>query len=175
MEFQELIKTRRSVRNFKEEPVEHGDLEEIIREASLAPSWKNSQTGRYYVVESPEMIGQFREMLPSFNQKSSANAAYIVSTYVKGISGFTQGAADNELGNVWGAYDLGLHDAYLVLAAANAGYDTLIMGLRDQEGIRRLLEIPEEECIVSVIAIGKRASEPVLGKRKDLAEVAKFF
>ena len=36
-------------------------------------------------------------------------------------------------------------------------------------------QIPEEECIVSVIAIGKRASEPVLGKRKDLAEVAKFF
>ena len=151
MEFQELIKTRRSVRNFKEEPVEHEALEEIIKEASLAPSWKNSQTGRYYVVESPEMIGQFREMLPSFNQKSSANAAYIVTTYVKGVSGFT------------------------VLAAANAGYDTLIMGLRDQEGIRRLLEIPEEECIVSVIAIGKRASEPVLGKRKDLAEVAKFF
>ena len=94
---------------------------------------------------------------------------------MKGISGFTAGSPDNELGNVWGAYDLGLHDAYLVLAAANAGYDTLIMGLRDQEGIRRLLEIPEEECIVSVIAIGKRASEPVLGERKDLAEVAKFF
>ena len=175
MEFQELIMRRRSIRNYKEEPVEHGVLEEIIRNAAMAPSWKNSQTCRCYVVESPEMIGRFRETLPSFNQKSSANAAYIVTTYVKDISGFTAGAPDNELGNAWGAYDLGLHDAYLVLAAADAGYDTLIMGLRDEEKIRQMLQIPEEECIVSVIAVGKRASEPALGKRKDLSEVAKFF
>ena len=28
----------------------------------------------------------------------------------------------NEAGNYWGAYDLGLHDAYFILAASNAGY-----------------------------------------------------
>ena len=28
----------------------------------------------------------------------------------------------NEAGNYRGAYDLGLHDAYFILAASNAGY-----------------------------------------------------
>ncbi|MBE6018252.1 MAG: nitroreductase, partial [Lachnospiraceae bacterium] len=81
----------------------------------------------------------------------------------------------NEQGNAWGAYDLGLHDAYLVLAASDAGFDTLIMGIRDADAIRKLLAIPENEEIFSVIALGKKAQEPQLRKRKELGEVAKFF
>ena len=82
---------------------------------------------------------------------------------------------DNEVGNGWGAYDLGLHDAYLILAAKDAGYDTLIMGLRDAEKIRTILSIPEEEEILSVIAIGKRGEEPALRPRKPLEEIVKIY
>ena len=103
------------------------------------------------------------------------NAALIVSTYVRNIAGFTKGEADNEVGNGWGAYDLGLHDAYLLLAAKDAGYDTLIMGLRDAEKIRAILNIAEDEEILSVISIGKRAEEPALRPRKSLEEVVKFY
>ena len=93
----------------------------------------------------------------------------------EGTAGFSYGKPDNEAGNYWGAYDLGLHDAYLILAASNAGYDTLIMGIRDAEILRQGLEIPENEQIMSVIAIGKKAKEPVDKARKDLGEVARFF
>ena len=175
MEFQELIRQRRSVRDYKETGIEPEILREILTRAQMAPSWKNSQTARCYVVSSGEKIRQLREALPAFNQKSSANAAYIVTTFEKKISGHTDGKPDNELGDLWGAYDLGLHDSYLVLAAADAGYDTLIMGLRDPDRIRELLSIPDNEILVSVIAIGKRASEPVFRKRKDLSETAEFF
>ena len=139
MEFEQLVKIRRSIRGYQEAEVSEADIREIFSCVRMAPSWKNSQTARCYVAESKEMIKQIWEVLPSFNQKSSANAAYIVTTFVKGISGHTQGKPDNELGDLWGAYDLGLHDSYLVLAAADAGYDTLIMGLRDQDKIRTLL------------------------------------
>ena len=91
------------------------------------------------------------------------------------IVGFTDGEPVNEAGNFWGAYDLGLHDAYLVLAASNAGYDTLIMGIRDAEAIRRELQIPENEQIMSVIALGKKAKEPSDRPRKALEEVVRFF
>lgn len=174
MEFQELICQRRSVRDYEETAIGHEVLEEILTRAQMAPSWKNSQTARCYVAESAEMIARIKEALPSFNQKSSANAAYIVTTFIKGISGHTQGKPDNELGDLWGAYDLGLHDSYLVLAAKDAGYDTLIMGIRDQAKIREIFQIPEEETIVSVIAIGKRASEPAFRFRKGLAETTIF-
>ena len=175
MEFRELIMARKSVRKY-ESGIGHEALAEILREARRAPSWKNQQTARCYAVETPETLEDLRaSVLPSFNRNSSANAALIVTTYVKGIVGFNDGVPVNEIGNGWGAYDLGLHDAYLVLAAKNAGYDTLIMGIRDADGIRTRLGIPENEEIMSVIAIGKGGEEPAPRPRKDLDEIVKFF
>ena len=174
MEFQKLISERRSVRKYSSAP-SHKDLVEILTAAQMAPSWKNSQTTRWYVVESPEKHDQIRLALHAINQQKVDNTALIVSTYVRGIAGFTKGEPDNEVGNGWGAYDLGLHDAYLILAAKDAGYDTLIMGLRDAEKIRTILSIPEEEEILSVIAIGKRGEEPALRPRKPLEEIVKIY
>ena len=174
MEFKELIHARRSVRGY-ESAVDHGDLISILREAQQAPSWKNQQTSRCYAVESPEMLEKLRGALPAFNQNSSANAALVVTTYVKNVVGFGPDGPVNEIGNGWGAYDLGLHDAYLILAAKDHGYDTLIMGIRDASLIRETLGIPEDEEILSVIAVGKRSAEPSERPRKELGEVVRFF
>ena len=176
MEFQKLISARRSVRKY-EAAVDHDTLAGILDAARQAPSWKNQQTARCYVVETPEVLESFREaVLPSFNQNSSAKAALIVTTYVRNNVGFNaDGTPVNEIGNGWGAYDLGLHDAYLILAAKDAGYDTLIMGIRDADVIRAKLGIPENEEIMSVIAVGKGASEPQLTPRKAFDEVVRFF
>ena len=175
MEFKELIAARRSVRSYQE-AVSREALTEILKEAQQAPSWKNQQTARCYAVVTPEILEDLRaSALPSFNQNSSAHAALIVTTYVRDIVGFSNGAPVNEIGNGWGAYDLGLHDAYLTLAARNAGYDTLIMGIRDASAIREKLGIPENEEIMSVIAVGKRAAEPSARPRKPLDEVVRFI
>lgn len=47
------------------------------------------------------------------------------------------------MGNGWGCYDLGLQNENFVLKAAELGYGTLIMGLRDGEQLRKVLDIPE--------------------------------
>ena len=175
MEFQELITARKSIRKYSG-AISREALKGILEEARRAPSWKNQQTARCYVVDTPETLEDFRAaVLPSFNQNSSAKAALIVTTYVKDVVGFNDGTPVNEIGNGWGAYDLGLHDAYLILAAKNAGYDTLIMGIRDAEAIRARLAIPENEEIMSVIAIGKADENPAPRPRKALEEVARFF
>ena len=51
MEFQKLIETRRTVRKYAaDSKVTREQMEALIRAAQEAPSWKNSQTGRYYCV-----------------------------------------------------------------------------------------------------------------------------
>ena len=174
MDLQTVFTERRSVRKYSSAP-SHEELVGIFRTAQMAPSWKNSQATRWYAVESPEKLEQIRLALHPINQQKVANAGLIVSTYVRDIAGFTKGEPDNEVGNGWGAYDLGLHDAYLILAAKDAGYDTLIMGLRDADKIRSVLCISEEEEILSVIAIGKRAEEPALRPRKPLEDIVEFL
>lgn len=175
MEFKELIKERRSVRAYQEgKSISDDVIREIIEDALLAPSWKNYETSRFYVANTPERIEKVRACMPSFNQKSTANASYIITTYVKDTSGFTAGNPDNELGNKWGAYDLGLSNAYLILAAKDRGLDTLILGLRDSVELRKAFDIPKTEQIAAIIAIGYGAKEPVLGARKSIDEVAHF-
>ena len=177
MTFSELVLKRRSVRSYQaDRPLDRSLIRQILETAQLAPSWKNSQTGRYYVVSSPELLSAARACLPTFNQNSSKNAsALIVTAFVKGQAGFTAGKADNELGDGWGAYDLGLQNAYSILRASELGLDTLIMGIRDAEGLRRLLGIPETEEIAAVLALGYREGEPAFRPRKDLDEIVRFF
>ena len=178
MEFNELLEKRRSVRLFAEgTEVSDDAIKEIIEAALMAPSWKNSETGRYYVVKSPEMLAKVKEeCLPGFNARSSANApVLIVTCFEKGISGFGADGAVNELGDKWGAYDLGLQNQNLVMKASELGYDTLIMGIRDEKSLRELLAIPASQDVVAVIALGKRVQDPKAPVRKSLDEVLKLF
>ena len=47
MEFNELIKVRRSVRKYNtEKQVTKEQIAEILKAAQLAPTWANSQTGK---------------------------------------------------------------------------------------------------------------------------------
>lgn len=178
MEFQKLIEKRRSVRKYSpDREISKEDILDMIRAAQEAPSWKNSQTGRYYCVTSKEMTERFRkECLPAGNALKCENAIVIVSTFVRDRSGFKQdGTPENELGNGWGCYDLGLQNANLILKAEEAGYGTLVIGIRDADSIRSLLSIPENEIIVSVIAVGIPADEPKRPARKETEEIVKFF
>ena len=163
MDFTKLVEERRSCRSFTNEPVSKTDIEEIIKCALMAPSWRNSETGRYYVAIDQDAINEVYECLPDFNQKSSKNAAYIIATFKKGISG---DGDDN-----WGSYDLGLQNSYLILKARELGYDTLIMGLRDEKKLREIFSISDDEIMLPVIAIGKRNGDLSLRQRKELDEV----
>ena len=62
MEVFECIKTRRSVRRFEDRPVERETIQKIVDAAIWAPSWKNSQTPRYTVVDNREIIDDIAEM-----------------------------------------------------------------------------------------------------------------
>ena len=167
MEFQKLIEERRTIRKYSPESrITKEDLLAVIRAAQEAPSWKNSQTGRYYCVMSEEMV----------EKAKAENASLIVTTFVHNHAGFQKdGTPDNELGNGWGCYDLGLQNENLILKAKELGYGTLIMGLRAGDKLREILSIPETETVVAVIAIGKAAEEPARPKRKDVEDIVRFY
>lgn len=174
MEFSKLTGERRSVRKYSR-GIDRADLEKILRAAQRAPSWGNRQASRSYAVTTPEILEKLRSAaLPASNQNNSANAVLVVTTFEKGVAGFRDGEPANEIGDGWGAYDLGLHDAYFVLAAKDLGYDTLIMGIRDSAAIREIIGVPDNEEILSVIAVGKRAEEPAVRPRKEFDEVVRF-
>lgn len=179
MELMQVMRRRRSIRAYqKDRKVSREAIKLMIEAATLAPTWKNSQTGRYYVVMSDAKVKEVREScLPVFNQNSTKDApVYIVTTFVKTRSGFTrEGVAENEIGEGWGCYDLGLQNQNLLLKAEELGLGTLVMGIRDSEKLRKILQIPEAEEVVSVIAVGYKDVFPKMPKRKAVEDITKFF
>ncbi len=179
MELMQVMRMRRSIRAYqKDRKVSKEAIELMIEAATLAPTWKNSQTGRYYVVMSDEKVKEVRETcLPAFNQNSTEDATvYIVATFVKTRAGFTrEGIAENEIGEGWGCYDLGLQNQNLLLKAEELGLGTLVMGIRDSEKLRKILQIPGTEEVVAVIAVGYKDVFPKMPKRKAVEDITKFF
>lgn len=178
MELDKILEKRRSIRKYaKGDKVTPELVKELVTAALEAPSWKNTETARYHVVLSPEKIEALRgKAFGTWNQQCTENVqALVVSAFVKDIAGYQKdGTPDNELENGWGIYDAGLQNSVFLLKAAEAGIDTLVMGIRDASAIRELLEIPENEVILSVIALGERAETPDRPHRKNPDQILKF-
>ena len=178
MEFSVLLEERRSIRDYQPNvKISKEDIEKMIYAAQQAPSWKNSQTGRYYVAITKEGIESVRKARPEFNAVRTQNAsAYIVTTYKTKISGhYGEGQAADANGDAWGAYDLGLQNENLLLKARELGYDTLIMGLRNEKALVELFDIPSDEAIMAVIAVGKRVIDPAKPPRNDIEDILKII
>lgn len=178
MELTAAINGRRSIRKYKGDvKVTKAQVDEILQAALMAPSWKNSETGRYYVVMEEENLQYVKEnCLPPYNAGNTKDApVLIVVTVAKGVSGFgPDGKPANELGDGWGIYDLGLQNQNLMLKAYEMGFGTLVMGLRDADKLREKLSISEDEIIVAVISLGASDIEPNAPKRKDVNEIVKY-
>ena len=172
----EVFASRRSIRAYEPgRTISEEQVRELFAAAQNAPSWANMQPSKYYVAMSQEKHDAVLEMIGGNKDRVVNAPVLIVSTFEKGKSGFFRGQPANDAGDFWGAYDNGLSNAYVVLKAREMGFDTLIMGMRESDKLRALFEIPEEEAVMAVIALGYRAQDPSTPQHRPLDEVVKFY
>lgn len=159
MDAQTCILTRRSVRKFADTPVDRATLEKVVSLASYAPSWKNTQISRYIAIEDPAtqkaVVEQF--CLPGSNNPNIITSApvLIAQTFVKSRCGFERDGTyttDREEG--WQYYDCGIAAQTFCLAAHDLGLGTVIMGVFDRKGLESYLQLPEEQELMALIAVG---------------------
>jgi len=65
----ELLKARRSIREFKDKPVEKELIEKIIDGARFAPSAHNTQSTEFVVVQDKEVLNKITELTTHFLNK----------------------------------------------------------------------------------------------------------
>lgn len=179
MEALECIKTRRSVRKFTEQPVDRALLEQVVAAAAYAPSWKNTQIARYTVVTDPAKKQRLADecmMDFAFNQKTSSHApALVVVTAITGRSGYERdGSFSTSQGTHWQSFDAGVAAQTFCLAAHALGLGTVIMGIFDESKVRAVLDLPAEQMVSAIIAIGHPTEQPVCPKRKDVDTLLQF-
>lgn len=172
----ECIKTRRSIRTFKAQDIPAELLQEIVDIATYAPSWKNTQTTRYFAITDKNIKKQiveqcFQDFQHNADIISSAPVLMVVAT-VNGRSGYERdGSFTTSKGTHWQSFDAGIATQTLCLSAHEKGLATVIMGIFDESKVASLLEIPDTLSISALLAIGYPAEDPAPPKRKTAEDL----
>ncbi len=175
MEVKTCITQRRSIRKFKDTPIDDALLKEVIEEASYSPSWKNTQITRYIAVKDSELkkkIAACTSAYPHNGEIIESAPAVILVTFIKNRSGFERdGSYSTDRNDGWQMFDTGIATQTLSLALSDKGVGSVIMGIFDRKKIEELLELSEDRELACVIPIGYPDESPVAPKRKTVDDL----
>jgi nitroreductase len=153
-----VVKTRRSIRRYKPDPVPDEVLNKVLEAARLAPSAANLQSWHFIVVKDSET----KRKLGIASWASEAPVVIV-------------GCGDANLSSRWFMVDLAIAFEHIVLAAANFGLGTCWMGkLGIDETIKKVLQIPERVKVIAVTPLGYPAETPGPKTRKPLSEIVHY-
>ena len=168
MSLYELIFSRRSVRQFKPEPISRSILEKLINAARLAPSGANLQPLEFVVVDEEEVRKRLFPCLrwaayivPEGNpQPGHEPVAYVVVL------------VNLKLRKKGYERDVGAAVENMILAAWEERVGSCWIANADIEKIKDMLNVPEDYKVDSVLALGYPAEEPIT---EELKESVKYW
>jgi len=153
MDTLEALMSRRSVRDFTDQPVTDAQLEVVLRAAMAAPSATNEQPWRFVVVRDPQRIARLALAKVLARPLKTAPAAIVV-------------CADRTAAKTPGFWVIDCSAAIqnALLAAHATGLGAVWMGVHPitpfVAGVRRIIGAPRHVVPHSIIAIGHPAQTP---------------
>ena len=157
----DCIKSRPSVREFREEPISDSVMDELLRAAVSAPSAKNSQDWEFIVVREPEVKkGLSRQFM-------TGKAPVVVVVCSNGKRNMCGSKGES----LFSIQDTAAATQNLMLAAWAKGIGSCWIGAFDEDEVRELLELPEHVRPLAVIPLGYPSSGPSKPGRLPLGDV----
>ena len=198
MSVAEAAAKRRSIRAYGPEPIPRDDLDAIFEVTRLAPSAWNLQPWRFVVVDDPDRKQQLAEA--AFNQRQVSSAPAVIGIYTDMRDTLDNidrvihpGVADDERARArrsierafekksgeereeWAARQGYIALGYLLLAAAERGYDTSPMLGFDHPRAQAVLGAPSHAQVIALVAIGKGTEEGRPHHRLSLSEMVRHI
>lgn len=185
MDYFNLVKSRRSIRKYKAQPVERRDILKILDAANWAPSAMNWQPWEFIVVSGAwlkQLGDSYKNAVKKFSQKLYeedvskviSNDDFIKFSAVYGgapvaivvLARINHDVPDERKANLESACAAMQN---LILAAAALGLGTCWMTspLGDEAHLRRILSIPDDREIVAITPLGYPDADPKPLPRMD--------
>lgn len=170
MEFTEVVKNRYSCKKYDGRPVEKAQLEAILEAGRVAPTAKNLQEQKIYVVESAEGLAKIDAATPC---RYNAGTVLVVAFDKTNVFTYPGGKRDS------GIEDAAIIATHMILAAHNAGVDSCWLNFFDPDKLAESLNLPENEEILMLMDLGYAAeSGKALANhfsRKPLSETVAYL
>ncbi len=167
MEFEVIIRRRTSTRKFSTRKLEKEKLDKILEAGRLAPTAKNNQPIKIYVVESDEGL----------NKIDKASRCRYGAPTVLLICGNKDEAYHKEEYSTY-EMDASIVTTHMILEATNLGVDSVWVESFDGNIIREEFNIPNELTPVCLLPLGYKEVDcpenPMHNKRKDISELVEY-
>ncbi len=154
MDFYEAVNARRSIRRYKDTPVEREKLDRILDAARKAPSWNNRQCWRFILVSDHTVKAMLGEQMRNPSVECYEKAPYVLVLCAdptdSGVS----------FGKEYYLADCGAAMENILLAAAAEGLGTCFTAGISEYAVRVLLKIPEDVRVVALTPIGYPDESP---------------
>ena len=163
MELYEAIKSRYSVRSYKDKPVEQDKLERVLDAARLAPSGSNRQPWKFVVVRDAALRSK---LAAACNDQTFIGTAPMV---IVGVGTM----ADRKMScDVPGdPVDVSIALEHIALAAVAEGLGTCWIGAFHQDQVSEVVGVPAGAKVIEVMPLGYPADKPRAKDRKALDEI----
>lgn len=166
-----IIIKRKSIRRYKNKNVSVALIKELINAARLAPSGRNAQPSKYFIVKDSDTKRKLKKG-KIFKQDFAYKAPIIIiccgdpKAYPK---------AKFEPGydipyKIKAIRDVSIAAQNLVLRATELGLGTCYIGWMHKERVKGILGIPKNYVVPFAITLGHPAENPKARPRKDLRE-----
>ena len=196
MNLQEAINKRHSVREYERKIIPKKILIELIKDASKAPSAKNEQNYKFYIVNSKkkrDIVAKYlKSTLKLMNKQINkleenlkkvlinfysdlGGAQTIIFVYRKKIKNSPEYQFPNDLAGISCAIE------NLMLSAVSRGLGTCWIGSfkepKIEKDLNKLMNVKEDEELITSILVGypKKGYKPLIRKKKKLKEIIKFI
>ena len=167
MEFFDTIKERKSIRRYKNKPIEENKIRKILNAVNLAPSAGDLQAYEVVLVSSKEVKEKLTNA--AYGQKSISIAS-IVFVFLANPkrSSVKYGERGNRL---YCIQDATIASAYTQLAAADLGLSSVWIGAFDDNAVLEAINAPKNLVPVSIIPIGYPDERPKRTQRRKLDDL----
>ena len=158
MDVMEVIKQRRSIRDYEDRPVPEEKLTRILEAARLSPSARNSQDRKFVVIREEE---QRRKLAQSAGHQQHVAKAPVLIAAVGTNPGY-------HMPNGVPAYpvDLAIALDHMTLIAVEEGLGTCWIGGFSQEIAKKVLNVPDGCTIAALLTLGFPKTIPDSKPRK---------
>jgi nitroreductase len=173
--FMDLVQKRRSIRDYRPDPVPREMIESCVEAARLAPSASNTQGWRFFVVEGEMKNRLVKEAMGGVvvPNRFAAGAPVIVALAMKlNVVTHRLGAGIKRID--YHLIDAGIAGEHFVLRAAELGLGTCWIGWFDKKKAKRILDIPSTWDVPALITVGFPAGEPKPKERLLASEICTF-
>jgi len=174
----DLIKHRKSIRDFLDRPVEREKIMMCLEAARLAPSECNSQPWKFIVVDDRRLKNKLCDA--AFGRIYSINSfckkAPVIVVVISEKSKFIARVGGVFRGTKYYLIDIGIAIEHFVLEAEDLGLGTCWIGWFNEGAVKSVLNIPQDRKIDILVALGyydREKKHPEHG-REPMDKIASF-